>query len=317
MAQQLNWKFKAFIQNIFAALPRPIADKLYFQMQRYFATLKKPWNPFNHFLEGVEMLKSIKRYGGDIVGKTFFEVGTGWIPALPIIFWLAGARKIITVDLNTLMRNELIIDIMFFVQTETEKIKNIFGDLLNDDRFEQLLDYSKTEKINKTDFLNLCQIEYKAPCDASKTNLPDNSIDYHMSHNVYEHIPMDILYNILLEGNRIIANNGLFVNHIDYADHFSYMDKNISAINFLQYNEKDYMKYAGNKFMYMNRARHNEFVDLFENVEHNFLEITPYKDENIAKMLENNQIILDEKYRNIDKKILSITKSIFITNKKL
>jgi hypothetical protein len=313
----LNWKLKAFIQNFIALLPRKISYELYFQMQRYFGGLKRPFNPMFHFSAAISMLKKIQQHtGGGIIGKTFFEVGTGRVPLLPIAFWLCGAEKIITVDLNPYVRNELIEDLLFFVKTEKEKIKNVFNDLLNIDRFNLLFDYCKNKKVKKDDILELCRIEYIAPGDASKVNLEKNSINYHVSHTVYEHIPLSIIKNILEEGNRIIADNGLFINSIDYGDHFSYMDKNISIINFLQYDDKTWDKYAGNRYMYMNRARHDEFIELFKMAGHDFLEIELYKDEEAEEILKEGNFALDEKFKNKSKEILSITGSMFITKKK-
>jgi hypothetical protein len=53
------------------------------------------------------------------------------------------------------------------------------------------------------------------------------------------------------------------------------MDKNVSVINFLRYDDKTWDKYEGNRYMYMNRARHDEFIKLFEMIGHDFFEIEP------------------------------------------
>jgi hypothetical protein len=313
-ATSVNWKFKAYIQNCIAVFPKTLSYEIYFQVQRYFGGLKKPFKPFGHFSNGVALLKKIQQYGYGINGKIFFEVGTGRIPLLPIAFWLGGAGKTITIDLNPYMRNELIMDMLFFIRTEENEIKNIFGDLLDKERFNLLLGYSKKDRGG--DILKLCQIEYIAPGDAAKTNLEKNSIDYHISHTVYEHIPLRIIYDILEEGNKIITEDGLFINSIDYGDHFSYMDKNISVINFLQYSDKEWEKYGGNRYMYMNRARHDEFIELFKTVGHEFLEIDPNINKMAQRILENKELVLDDKFKNKTKEILSITSSMFITKKK-
>jgi hypothetical protein len=311
----MRWKVKAFIQNYIACFPKNLSYEMYFQTQRYFGDLKKPNNPLGRFSGCVTILNKIKQYGNNFVGKTFFEVGTGRAPLLPVALWLCGAGKIITVDLNPYMRKELIMDMLFFIKTRENEIKNIFGTLLHEDRFNILLDYSRENSINTKEFLELCSIEYIAPCNAAKTNLPDNSIQYHISIAVYEHIPLTVIYNILEEGNRIISKDGLFINDIDYKDHFSYNDKSISVINFLQYSDKEWEKYAGNRYMYMNRARHDDFLALFTRVGHDFLEIEPRVNKQVETLLENNEIILDTRFQNKTKEILSITGSIFITRK--
>jgi hypothetical protein len=312
----MNWKAKAFIQNCVAVFPKHLSYEMYFQMQRYFGGLKKPFNPLGHFSTGVDMLKKIQQHGENFIGKTFFEVGTGRVPLLPVAFWLGGVGKIITVDLNPYMRDELVKDMLFFIKSKEYEIKNIFGTLLNEERFDLLLNYSRKNKVHKKDILELCQIEYHAPTDAAKTDLLENSIQYHISHTVYEHIPLSVIQNILEEGNRIITKDGLFINIIDYGDHFSYMDKNISIINFLQYNDREWEKYAGNRYMYMNRARHDEFVELFANAGHDFLEIEPYVNKEVENLIKNNKIVLDTRFKNKSVEILSITGSLFITKRK-
>jgi ubiquinone/menaquinone biosynthesis C-methylase UbiE len=311
----MQWKLKAFIQNCVACLPKKLSYEMYFQIQRHFGNLKKPFNPLRHFSAGVTILKKIQQSGNNFIGKTFFEVGTGRVPLLPIALWLGGAGNIITVDLNPYMRNELIMDMLLYIKTKENDIKNIFGTLLDKNRFNLLLDYSRKKKVHKKEILELCQIKYIAPGNAAKINLPDNSIEYHISNKVYEHIPLTVISDILEEGNRIISEDGLFINNINYGDHFSYMDKTISEINFLRYSDKEWEKYAGNRYMYMNRARHDDFVALFTGVGHDFLEIEPRVSKKVEQILSNNEIVLDIQFQNKSKEILSIMGSIFITRK--
>ena len=188
----MNWKVKAFIQNCIAVFPKNLSYEMYFQMQRYFGGLKKPFSPLGRFSGGVGILNKILKHGKNFIGKTFFEVGTGRVPLLPVAFWLGGVGKIITVDLNPYMRDELVKDMLFFIKSKEYEIKNIFGTLLNEERFNLLFNYSRKSKIHKKDILELCQIEYLAPADAANTNLPENSIQYHVSYTVYEHIPLPV-----------------------------------------------------------------------------------------------------------------------------
>jgi SAM-dependent methyltransferase len=312
----MNWKVKAFMQNCIASLPGALSSEMYFQMQRYFGGRKKSINPWMHFLTyNARMLQKIKQYGKGINGKVFFEIGSGLVPLLPVALWLCGAKKIITMDLKPYMRNELIEDMLFFCKSQKSEMENALGELLDKERFNMLLSYNG--KIDKKGILELCQIEYMAPGDATKTNLPESSVHYHVSHTVYEHIPLNILRDILEEGNRILAEDGLFINFIDYSDHFSHTDKNISGINFLQYSDKEWKKYAGNKYTYVNRARHDEFIELFKSVGHDFLEIEPFLNKEIEEMLRNNEIALDVKFKDKSTEILSITGSWFIARNSL
>jgi ubiquinone/menaquinone biosynthesis C-methylase UbiE len=154
-----------------------------------------------------------------------------------------------------------------------------------------------------------------APCDAAKTGLPDKSVDYHVSNAVFEHIPLNILKDILKEGNRIVKKEGLFIHNIDYSDHFAYDDKNISAINFLQYSDKEWAKIAGNRHAYVNRLRHDDFISLFESAGHEFLQVeTQKKDQQrIKELLEQGNIRLSERFTLKTNEILSTTAGSFVS----
>jgi hypothetical protein len=50
---------------------------------------------------------------------------------------------------------------------------------------------------------------------------------------------------------------------IDYQDHYSYFDKNISVHNFLKYSEKVW-NYFNPDLHYQNRLRHVDYLSLFD-----------------------------------------------------
>lgn len=148
-----------------------------------------------------------------------------------------------------------------------------------------------------------------APGDAADTNLPEQSIDFHTSYAVFEHIPLDVLENILKEGSRIIKKNGLFVHRIDYSDHFSHSDKSISSINFLQYSNDIWSRWANNRYMYMNRLRHDDFIELFESSGHQLIDMYPYIDNDIQDVLYNKNFHLDSRFKYKSEEVLTIVGS--------
>lgn len=102
-------------------------------------------------------------------------------------------------------------------------------------------------------------IDFNAPADASKTRLPDGSVDYVFANAVLEHIPKDILIDILKECGRIVATDGILAFEIDYRDHCR--SRNISPYYFLRFSESEWER------MYPpdghNRMRHVDFRNLF------------------------------------------------------
>ena len=220
----MNWKLKSKIQNVIALLPESLSYKLYYYMQRNYGGLRSV-NPIQHLTAARETCKQIQEQNIDFKDKVFFEIGTGRAPIVPLAYWLMGAKKIITIDLNPYVKNELVQEHIEYIFNNQEQIIMLFGLFLDKDRFNILLNFYKNKEFSLKSFLALCNIEYIAPGDASNTNLPNQSIDFHTSYTVFEHIPLNILNAIMQEGNRIIKPDGMFVHRIDYSDHFSHSDK--------------------------------------------------------------------------------------------
>ncbi|MFC1736545.1 hypothetical protein ACFL1X_10520 [Candidatus Hydrogenedentota bacterium] len=265
---------------------------------------------------GIDTWKLIHELGHDPTGKVFLEVGTGRAPNVPVAYWLMGARRTITMDMNPYLKIELIRDSLDYISDNYEEILELFGALLNKKRFDGLLHFYEMNPDFLIDsFLELCQIEYIAPGNAAKTGLRENSIDFHTSFTVLEHIPPEVLEGILEEGNRIINDDGLFVHRIDYSDHFSHSDKTISAINFLQYSDSEWERYAGNRYMYMNRLRHDDFLAILESAEHRILMTRTDVDERSLELLRSGGLQLDEQYKNKSEDVLSIVGSWVVSRK--
>ena len=307
----MNWKIKSKIQNAISLLPSSASYEAYYFIQRKFGKLRKI-NPLNQLNAGIETWKRIVELGYDPTGKVFFEVGTGRCPIVPIAYWLMGAKSIITIDLNPYVKKELLIDCLQYVADHYEEIEKLFGSYLIKERLDALIRYYKlirycTTSFFMASFFDFCQIKYLAPIDAAITGLKSQSIDFHTSFNVFEHIPSEILKNILEEGKRIISKNGMFIHRIDYSDHFSHSDKTISAINFLQYSDLEWNRYAGNRYMYMNRMRHDDFLNLFQSMNLKVLLNEPCVDQRSYELIQSGYFPLSEIFQNKSTDVLSIT----------
>jgi hypothetical protein len=308
----VHWKVKSKIQNILALFPKSISYVFYYWVQRNFGNLRNP-NPTKRMKFAIESWKHIQNTGQNPIGKVFFETGTGRMPVVPLSYWLMGAEKTITIDLNPYLKKELIIDCLEYISKNKDAIMNLFGPLIVQERMDRLI---KKRPFSINEFLNLCDIDYIAPGDASNTKLSNNFIDYHISTTVFEHIPKDILKKILEEGNRIIKKNGLFIHRIDYTDHFSHSDRTISEINFLQYSRSEWEKLAGNRYMYMNRLRHDDYLRLFKSVGQSVIDTKVYENKYLNKLLNDKHFKLNDDFILKSNNVLSITGAWIVSKKK-
>ena len=78
-----------------------------------------------------------------------------------------------------------------------------------------------------------------------------------------EHIPQIHIKDILTECHRILKTGGIMSNAIDYRDHWSFFDNNISVYNYLQFSEKKWKRYNPS-IMYQNRMRHKEYLEIIK-----------------------------------------------------
>ncbi len=310
----MHWKLKAMIQNAVSLLPPSVSYATYYWIQRHFGGLRRI-DPVSGLSAGIEIWKRIEKHGQDPSGKVFLEIGTGRVPLVPLAYWLMGAERTITIDLNPYLKGELVEESLRYISDNDGEIQSLFGSLLDKGRLDDLLAFSRNVDFSTRAFLDLCRIDYIAPGDAASTGLPPQGIDFHTSYTVFEHIPPEVLKRILEEGNRIIRDDGLFVHRIDYSDHFSHSDKRISAINFLQYSDEEWKRYAGNRYMYMNRLRHDDFVRLFKSVGHRILDAQTDVDQRARELLSNGVLKLDERFSIKPKEILSISASWIVSRK--
>ncbi len=306
----MRWKTKSKIQNAISLLPPSLSYNTYYWFQRNFGGLKKV-NPTERIRAAVSIWSLLHELGHDPRNKVFLEVGTGRVPTVPLAYWLMGAKTTVTIDLNPYIRSGLVIEALDYISVNRNDILTVFGPLLDTNRFERLLDYHHHNQatFSLESFLKLVRIDYFAPGDAADTKLADQSIDFHTSYSVFEHIPSEILKTILAEGNRLIRDGGLFVHRIDYSDHFSHSDKSISAINFLRFTDAEWSRLAGNRYMYMNRLRHDDYLAIFESAGHEVLLAKPDVDERALGVLRQRDFEVDNRFRMKSEHVLSITGS--------
>jgi SAM-dependent methyltransferase len=257
----VHWKYKAAIQNLLGGLPRSLGNPIYYQLQCTFGGLRRT-TPLSRLSAGIELVRRVHRYKCSVESATFLEIGTGHQLALPLSLWLCGAAEITTVDLNRYLKEKLVLNDIEYLRRHADEVRNMFREIspsrLFETRFERLLAGAS----NLRELLSLTNIRYQAPADASCLALEANSIDYHVSFTVLEHIPVPAMKRIFREGRRLLKPDGLFIHYIDFSDHFAHSDEAISSVNFLRFSESEWESLAGNRYMFHNRLRLDEFRNL-------------------------------------------------------
>ena len=258
----MNWRRKARVQQLIARLPSELSYRTYYWIQRHFGALRSP-TPASRLSAGIKIAEKLMAHNKPLLGHTYLEVGTGRSLSLPIGLWLCGASAGYSVDLNPYLKSELVLADVRYLITHGDDIVATLPDGIDSTVFGRRLHDLTVCPLQLQAILDLLQLTYLAPADATAIDLPSHSIDLHLSFAVFEHIQAVTARDILLEGRRLLKPNGLFVHGIDFSDHFSHSDKSISSIHFLQFSDEDWQKIAGNRYMFHNRLRIDEFIEIF------------------------------------------------------
>jgi SAM-dependent methyltransferase len=243
----IGWRGKALLQQVFSRVPA--GERMNLLLQRYVTRSlpisdEKLRSMVDHARQHLAAVgPRLSRPLGD---ATFYEFGAGWELSLALALHTLGVGKQVLVDIRPLGRADLINDVIERLGLPL-KIKNV----------GELSSYG---------------IEYRAPCDARGTGLPDDSIDVITSTNTMEHIPPDDLDGILLECARILRPDGVASFLVDYQDHWSYFDSSLSPYHFLRYSEREWRRWNPS-LHYQNRLRHRDYVGKIERAGFEILEI--------------------------------------------
>lgn len=249
-----HWKFKFAVQSILSTIPGGMAlnDTLQQTMgdlKNFDDFLRRKINDFQFFAN------QTKINSGSPKDLCIAEVGTGWLPLLPILFYLCGARSIHTYDkvahFNLKLTQKAISALGQYVQL----ISTWTGE--SEEAIQSRLD--KIQNVSSSqDLFQKTGIHYHAPGDAATTNLPPSSVDMIFSNSVLEHIPQPVLKDIFVESRRILKPTGIAIHGVNCGDHYAYFDRGITQINYLQYSEDEWKRWSNN-LLYQNRMRPRDF----------------------------------------------------------
>ena len=255
----MNWRIKGVVQKGLSILPGGV--KINDLLQRNLGEMAQFEE---HIVSKVSDWKILVSHMTDLEVRTeglrYLEIGTGWIPTLPICYALSGSSSCLSFDLRRHLDSGLTFQMLNILESQLQNIALANRRPLSDVRTE----YDQLRQATSVDDLfRRARIEYHAPADASATGLPSASVDVAFSNSVLEHVVPEVIARMMKESRRILRPGGLSIHSVNCGDHYAYFDKDITAINYLTYSSREW-KFWDNEILYQNRLRAQDFLCLAE-----------------------------------------------------
>lgn len=260
-----KWVLKAVVQKGISLLP--YKHRINYLFQKYVTKGVQLSSLYfeDRLIHLKEHLYFFRKYKGGISDCDTLELGTGWYPVVPLGLFLAGARRMHTVDISALMNKaNLCLTLQCYLEwQESGALKPYLTPL--PERLavaRQLL--NEADELSLEQLLEHLNLNYLVR-DARRLDLADNSIQLITSNNTFEHIYPNILREILLEFKRILAKEGVMSHFIDMSDHFAHLDGKISIYHFLRFSEKSW-KWIDNDVQPQNRWRLEQYRRMYKDI---------------------------------------------------
>lgn len=260
-----KWILKAVVQKAISFLPYRNRINLWFQKNITKGVELSDEHfqyKIEHARDHLEFLSENTAYAKS--QSTIMELGTGWYPIVPLCLFLAGYKKIISIDLNAWLKKEgqlaALKRILDLHQAGT--LKDYVTDY-DESRLAILQKlWSEREHISYEAF-NAAILLVPRVENLITTDLPDHCVEFICSNNTFEHIYPKPLKAILARMQRLLKPQGSMSHFIDMSDHFAHFDQSITVYNFLKFS-KSRWQLLDNEIQPQNRLRFSEYKKMYE-----------------------------------------------------
>lgn len=254
-----KWMLKALVQRGLGMLP---AAEFWNELFQTYITRSLVVSPgaVQGKLDHCRLhLDAFRAHGSKKDEFTVFDLGTGWLPVVPVGMYLSGAKEVHTCDISSYLkparvtyvlqqvveyaeRGELGKYLPAFVPERLERVREVLRD---------------TATRTSAEILKPLNIHVIVR-DARHVELPNESIDLFTSTQVLEYIPATILADIFDHFLRLATPQAVMSHYIDLSDQYAAFDRSITPYNFLRFSSREW-SWINNKLIPLTRLRLPEY----------------------------------------------------------
>jgi SAM-dependent methyltransferase len=248
----MMWQFR-FARNLaFALAPFPQTLRRLKRSVSPSAAVLDPWT----VQQGLKQVALLGESGCELRGKDVLVFGRMGQPAVPLLFALAGARRVLMLDRGRDLDLGALVDTAERLGEYADEIGPRLG------AAPELVRAALTAPRRASFEATLAHfgLEYRADADPAASDVAPASVDVIASRAELEHIRPQSVQRVFAESRRLLAAGGRMCHVIDNSDHWSHVDRDISAVNFLRYPDWVWPIFALNPGDYQNRLRHVDYI---------------------------------------------------------
>jgi SAM-dependent methyltransferase len=223
----------------------PFQDRLRRLKRKFRPYTANPANSGLALHQGLQQVQLLRDAGANLSG-TIMELGSGWLPIVPMLFHLAGARRLILTDVTKLLDDHTIGEAARMIGNNIDRVAATL---------EVPADALRARLAQKF------RPDYHVPWQPS--DIASGSVDALISRTTLEHIPAVLLESYMPEFGRMLRPDGLMCHIIDNSDHWQHHDATLSRLNFLRYEDGPLWRLMCRR-RYQNRLRHSDYLALFQ-----------------------------------------------------
>ena len=203
-----------------------------------------PGNSDYCITNGLGQISGLREADVPVLDAEILEFGSGWLPLIPLLFHLAGARRLILTDVAKLMDEQTIARARAVIAGRMDDVAKVLH---------------QPKEILAARLHMPFAYDYLVPWDAASH--PASSVDVVISRAVFEHVPKERLRFFIAQFHRVLRPGGAMCHVIDNSDHWQHRDRSLSRVEFLRYEETDTIWRLAqiNQQAYQNRLRHGDY----------------------------------------------------------
>ncbi|MBC8423999.1 class I SAM-dependent methyltransferase [bacterium] len=170
--------------------------------------------------QGLYQVEMLGRSGFDLRRKTLLNIGTGWQPTIPLVFYLAGCDDIILVDHERVLDRDLLVQTAANLRGYAGEIADRLG--LEKREVSQRL--RVPAEVTLFGALRKFHMQYLAPYDLLETTFAENSLDLVIARAPLAHFTAKYVKALLPVIARLLRHDGLMSLCFDQEDRLDYIE---------------------------------------------------------------------------------------------